>query len=305
MLDRTPLSPSEAFVALDYPVARHDQLFWNPEDKFGSKAIVPVPSGPAILYNPRTLGIYSSKATTRYTPADYQALWWQICEMCAEAHLDPDQAHISVQRGHNQYNTDGSHVRVDLTWYDERIKADPHVDDYIALRMTFLASYDLTWSIQIMFSGLRLWCTNGCFHTDFAIRAIERHTGEIDIGKYQNVISNARQRFASSENLFQDMARTPVDHVSAMDVLSQLAQVSKPPRKRHPRYRQHSVSTIHALEDQLDEYFRQIGRNKWAVYNAATGWATHFKTKGQYINQNTAREAQVARLFHSGKWAEL
>ncbi len=305
MLDRTPLTQDEALFALNYPVARHDQLFWNPEDNFGSKAIVPLPSGPAILYNPRTLAIYSSKATTRYTPAKYTQLWVAICVMCDEAGLNPDDAEITVQTGLNHYGTDGSSVRVDLTWYDERIKAAPHVDDYIALRMTFLASYDLSWSIQIKFSGLRLWCTNGCFHTDFAIRAVERHTGDIDILKYQNVITNARERFASSENMFQDMARKPVEFDDAMDVLSKLAQVSTPPRKRHDRYRSHSTTQIKALEDHLWEYFNHIGRNKWAVYNAATGWATHFRTKGQYVKQHTAREAQVARLFNTKEWAEL
>ena len=309
MLDRTPLTQDETLNALDYPIARHDTLFWNPVvidfNGYSERPHRPLPNGPAVLYNPRTLDIYSSKATTRYTPANYQELWTQIVEMCQLAGLDPATAQITVQKGRNHYGTDGSSVRVDLTWYDERIKADPHVDDYIALRMTFLASYDLSWSIQLKFSGLRLWCTNGCYHSDFAIRAVERHTGDIEIGKYQNVITNARERFASSENMYQDMARKPILFDHAMDVLSKLAQVSTPPRKRHHRYPSHSVHTIHTLEDLLRDYFGQIGHTKWAAYNAATEWATHFKTKGQYVKQHTAREAQVARLFNTKEWAEL
>ena len=198
MLDRTPLSPSQVAHIIDVPIARHTELFWNPPNKTGQKPIRSLPASPVVLYNPDNLHIYSSRASTRYTPAPYKELWDKICLMCHKAGLNPDDASITLQWGRNHHGTKGSSVRVDLTWWDERVKADPHVDDYVALRMTFLASYDLSWAIQIKFSGLRLWCTNGCFHTDFAIRAVERHTGDIDIMKYQTPISNARERFASS-----------------------------------------------------------------------------------------------------------
>ena len=302
MLDRTPLSPSQVAARIDLPIARHTELFWNPRYK---NNIRPLPNSPVVLYNPDTFDIYSTRASTRYTPAPYKELWDQICLMCRTAGLDPDDASITLQWGKNSHGTKGSSVRVDLTWWDERVKADPHVDDYVALRMTFFASYDLSWSIQIKFSGLRLWCTNGCFHTDFAIRAVERHTGDIDIMKYQNAISNSRERFASSENMFQDMARKPVTGPAAMDVLAKLAWVNTPPQRKHPRYHHHSAAQITALEDHLGEYFNQIGMNKWAVYNAATGWATHFDTKGQYVKQHTVREERVARLFQSKEWADL
>lgn len=300
MLQTSPLNWRTANDELDFNIERADNLMWaNPitgewED---------LPKRRAVLFNPDNGQIYSDNASINYVPAPYTELWDQLHDICFAACLhDPE---IFIHKATNTFGTAGSSVRGDLIFYNEQVKAQPHVDDYIALRLSFFASYDLSWSVQIKFAGHRLWCTNGCFHTDFAVRAVERHTKAIDLTKYKNVIFNARERFSESGAMYQAMACKQVPYQAAMDVLAKLAYVPTKPEKTHDRYEHHSKKQIELLDQHLTTYFREVGHTKWAAYNAATHWSSHFKTKGQFAKQQTDREQKVARLFQSKEWAEL
>ena len=300
MLQTSPLNWHTAYDELDFNIERCDYLMWaNPvtgewED---------LPKRRAVLFNPTNGAIYSDNASVNYVPAPYTQLWNQLYQICHAAGLSNPE--IKITKAVNAFGTEGSSVRGDLIFYDERVKAQPEVDDYIALRLSFFASYDLSWSVQLHFAGHRLWCSNGCFHTEFAVRAVERHTKAIDLNKYKNIICNARERFSESGAMYQAMARKQVPYQEAMDVLAKLAYVPNKPEKAHDRYDHHSKKQIELLDQHLATYFKEVGPTKWAAYNAATHWSSHFNTKGQFVKQQTSREQRVARLFQTKEWAEL
>ena len=307
MLQTSPLDWERAYHEVNYPIARSDDLMWA---NHTTNEWTALPQRRAVLYNPKSGAVYCDNASIQYIPAPYTDLWDQLWCVCKHAGL-PDKPEIHIHEATNTFKTPGSSIRGDLIYWDERVKAQPHVDDYIALRLSFFASYDLSWSVKINFSGLRLWCTNGCFHDDFAVRAVERHTKAIDLRKYENVITNARERFSESGAMYQEMARTPVRFVPAMQVLSKLALVSRKPKKPHHIYQHHSVREIDLLEGYLNKYLSEEGGTKWAGYNADTHWSSHFGiyaknfAKGQFVKQQTNSEQRVAKLFRSKEWAEL
>jgi hypothetical protein len=47
---------------------------------------------------------------------------------------------------------------------------------------------------------------------------------------------------------------------------------------------------------------KQLGSNKWALYNALTAWATHTNESKSPANTQRLRENQLAKVFKHSSW---
>ena len=61
----------------------------------------------------------------------------------------------------------GAKLRGTIDFND--LTVEPNVGDYIKFRVQFFNSYDSSWAFQQSAFGLRLWCLNGCTHSDTTI----------------------------------------------------------------------------------------------------------------------------------------
>ena len=66
-----------------------------------------------------------------------------------------------------------------------------------------------------------------------------------------------------------------------------------------------SILILKHLDDLWTSYSRKYGSTVFAIYQAATDWATHPLTRGAVHNVSRKREKQVASMMQSTQWEGL
>ena len=146
---------------------------------------------------------------------------------------------------------------------------DPAMQDYIAFQITLRNSYNGVWSVMIQADGLRLWCMNGCTTPDKIANYKQKHNG---IFNYNfDHIKHSINLFRDNEPRFREWYKTPVSTQDAYDLFARLTYTPKP--TIDGKYR--NETQYAKLKQHWGDYEHNIGRNKWALYNAVTHWISH------------------------------
>lgn len=176
---------------------------------------------------------------------------------------------------------DGRKLRGEIIFPD--LVQQPAVGDYVQFRVSFFNSYDGSWSFSQQANGLRLWCLNGCTTPDAIAKSRFKHTASVNVDGSAAKIIGGAEHFMGRSKQWQSWMQTRLNNdqveqffrSTICKVVTKQQQVTKTNEKQ--------------LENLISGWDREkvdLGRNKWALYNCLTHWATH---------TNDLKSPQIAR----------
>lgn len=266
----------------DFPVEMQPVFDSNGEQIPGSKCVMRTDTN-------TVLGVHGS----RYQLVNHGSIIESMMDSIKNANISNDyQEKIVTLDG-------GAKMRGEITF--PNITVQPQVGDYVQFRISFFNSYDGSWSVQTNAEGLRLWCLNGCTTPDAASRNKFKHTNNINIEGTSAKITHGLEGFMGSEDKWRkwmsipvtdEMAETFFKHTIAKSFTRQSAMKT-------------NEKQLEALLGIWNNEHRNLGRNKWALYNCMTYWATHTHDLKQPEIARRNREDQIARAMNHKQFLEL
>jgi len=194
---------------------------------------------------------------------------------------------------------DGRKLKVEVLFND--IVTEPEVGDYVKFRATAFNSYDGSWAYQNQTDGLRLWCTNGCTSADTIARIWARHTTNLNISSTVNQIERGLNIFQNQKELWDNYRSTKIN----VEQAHQFFKTDVVPVKSKAEEFAFNKKQVNILIEQLSQEISGLGRNKWALYNCLTHWASHTDVHKIPEAVTRDREQIIARAINSRAWAEL
>ncbi len=192
---------------------------------------------------------------------------------------------------------DGRKLRGQILFNDLTI--EPAVGDYTKFKVDFFNSYDASWSFSQQASGLRLWCLNGCTTADAVAKTRYKHTASINVEGSAAKITNGLEHFMSRKEVWQAWMATPVTTPMAERFFK--ATVAKAFTRQTEVTKTNERQLEKLLEIWANEC-RDLGRNKWALYNCLTYWATHTQDLRSPHTAQYNRESAIASAMRSKHW---
>jgi len=156
----------------------------------------------------------------------------------------------------------------------------PNVDivtpdgDRAALSFLATNSFDGTFPFIISVGARQGACMNGQIFTAGAATVYkQRHSSKLDIAHGAVLINKALVTLNNEVNLWHDWHSQHVTHEDACGTFKNMLEIKD---DEGPLYTERKNKTFDYLKSLwLDSYSRRLGKNKWAVYNTLTHWATH------------------------------
>ena len=266
-----------------FPVERQDIFDSRGEPINGHKAVVRTDTN-------EVLGVHGS----RYSIVTNEEIVSSIEDALITANISSDTT-VTIKSIEG-----GRKMRGEILFND--VTMEPSVGDYVKFRISFFNSYDGSWAFTQSADGLRLWCMNGCTHSIAAARTRFKHTQSISVEASAAKIRTGLETFMNQREVWQswmatDVAQNTVEsffkHTLAKSFTRQTA-VTKTNEKQ-----------LEHLLQIWDGEKRQLGSNKWALYNAMTYWSTHTsELKNPEVTRRN-REDQIAKAMDHTIWHSL
>jgi hypothetical protein len=158
-----------------------------------------------------------------------------------------------------------------------------------------------------MTAGLwREWCSNGAgIMTQKVSATSQKHTSKINIGAEKAKLAAAIQAFFNEQWIWKDWHQTQVqtENVIRMFALTVVAETGYDLTTGLQKYNKKQLSI---LTDVWERNSLQLGRTKWAAYQAATWWASHGESVTRSAEQiSLEREPKVLAMTQSEYWRNL
>lgn len=170
---------------------------------------------------------------------------------------------------------------------------EPEVGDHIQFQVVFYNSYDGSWSFAQQAQGLRLWCMNGCTTSDTIAKTVAKHTTNVNVSASAAKIQVGLDAFFNSKDLYQLWMKQKVTSLEAEHFLKQtICKV-----KNNTSQEKFNFKQLDNLMGTWNKNMQNLGRNKWALYNTLTEWATHTNDSRSPAQTRRLRENQVAKAL--------
>ncbi len=267
----------------DFPIETH-QL------KTIEGASVPTKMSQAVVRTDtnEVLGVNGSK----YKPIIHDDVVNSILDAVSSANVSQDYS-FGVELFDN-----GAKMRGIIDFNDLTI--EPEVGDYIRFQILFYNSYDGSWAFQQQAQGLRLWCMNGCTTADTVAKTWAKHTANVSVKGSASKIERGLDAFMNTKDLYQQWMKASVTDDYAENFFKYaICKINN------------NTSTFKWNEKQLDNLMSiyrnetySLGKNKWALYNACTYWATHTNDSSSPANTRRLREGQLSKAFKAWNWSD-
>ena len=210
------------------------------------------------------------------------------------------QANISKDCTFNVKVIDnGAKLRGTILFND--LVIEPDVGDYVKFQVQFYNSYDGSWSFQQSAMGHRLFCKNGCADLDTVATTISKHTSGVSVKGSASKIERGLESFFTKRARWQEWMRTPVSNETAENFF-RFALCKLKGNTSKDRFNEKRLNDLMGL---WHTDAGKLGRNKWALYNAMTYWASHTgMTKAPEV-VGRDRERQVINAMRSESYQSL
>ena len=182
------------------------------------------------------------------------------------------------------------------------ITVEPVVGDIVKYRINFFNSYDASWSFSQAADGLRLWCLNGCTTPLGTARSNFKHTSSINIEGSAQKMVNGIDMFKNNQDLWRSWMQTLVgNHAAERFFKKTIAKTAS---------RQQLVTKTNEkqLENLLNIWSNEsssLGKNKWALYNTMTYWASHTSDLRTPEVARRNREDAIAKAMKHERWENM
>ncbi|MEK9909138.1 MAG: DUF932 domain-containing protein [Candidatus Thalassarchaeaceae archaeon] len=284
------------YSALDFPVERRP-IYGRRLDAFGNEIFTEIPDKfeNVRLDTSKSMGVVGK----RYHVTPYINHARNIVEAFNESrndvNLDGATTHFEVFEG-------GRKMQAKIILPNETI--EPAIGDVSRCEFLDFDSYDASWARKLNYRQFRYWCSNGCDHQDFKINFYQKHTvghsSDEAIAKLKDRIVKSIQAFHNNEAMFKSWINTPIEFDDAMGIYKNTIAAYRDNKGR----KRHSEAMIKELDPILHHNSQTLGMNGWAVYNAATEWATHLgdNFKGAAHNVRRNRSTKIAKMLRTDTW---
>jgi len=194
----------------------------------------------------------------------------------------------------------GRKIRGEIVFGD--IIQQPSVGDIIKYRISFFNSYDGSWAFAQKANALRLWCLNGCTTPDLIASSRFKHTASVDVlGSADKVISGA-DHFMNRAEEWQSWMKSQLNDDQAENFFrSTLCKVTTKQKQVEKTNERQLENLISGWQDEI----RLLGRNKWALYNCLTSWATHTNDLRAPHVARYNREAAIGNAMRHNLWTSM
>ena len=267
----------------DFPVDTYD--LWASPTTSGSPDIeVPQSMARAIVRTDtnKVLGVHGKK----YKAIKHDDVVNSVFDALHNSGISKDYSHkIEVFE-------DGRKLRGTINFPD--LVIEPAVGDHIHFQIVFFNSYDGSWAFGQQAQGLRLWCLNGCTSPDTIAKTVAKHTTNVNVTASAAKIQVGLDAFFNSKGMYQEWMREDVPDVAAENFFKGTLCHVKTKTSEH----KHNIKQLENLMGLWSGNAGYLGKNKWALYNTMTEWATHTQESRSPANTRRIRENQVARAMN-------
>lgn len=177
------------------------------------------------------------------------------------------------------------------------LTVEPVVGDHVRFEILFYNSYDGSWAFSQEAKGLRLDCMNGMTKPDTVTKTRYKHTKNINLSGASRLMEQGLDAFFNQNRLWKQWTDHKVDNVDAYEFIKRFSYTGtdlngndKYNQKRHDE-----------LIKQWWDYSAQLGRTKWALYNAFTHWVTHNDNIVTTLN----KERDFAKALSRTDWVTI
>ena len=236
------------------------------------------------------LGVHGS----RYRILSHDDVVNSTLDAVKEANLSDDyQVNVKVIDG-------GRKLRGEILF--NNITIEPVVGDIVQYRINFFNSYDASWSFSQAADGLRLWCLNGCTTPMGTARSNFKHTQSINIEGSAQKMVNGIDAFMNNKELWLYWMQVQVSDEMAEGFFKYT--LAKAPSKQQLVHKTNQKQLENLLSIWKTES-QNLGKNKWALYNAMTYWATHTSDLGNPEVARRNREDSIAKAMKNSAFENL
>lgn len=187
----------------------------------------------------------------------------------------------------------GKRLQIDVLFND--LVTEPAVGDHVKYRIRAYNSYDGSWAYQTTADALRLWCLNGCTTADQLSSTWKRHTSQVSTDGAADKIIRGLEVFHNQKDLWQDWMKQNVERNRA-ELFFKRNLVLNNTKTSDESWNKKQLENLMC---QLDNEFGELGKNKWALYNCMTHWATHTTKSKSPLAVTRDREQKVAKAIKS------
>ena len=234
-----------------------------------------------------SVGLHGS----RYRMISHDHVINSLVDAARDADIGHFEMNVAVIEG-------GRRLRAEILFPDLVIQ--PKIGDHVQFRVTALNSYDASWPFQQSADALRLWCLNGCTTPDHVAHTRMKHTANVDVSASASKISAAMQHFLTRGDEWR--------HWMTVEVSDEMAEhFFKNTVAFVPRHQVKNSINERQLENLMGLWkseHRNLGKNKWALYNTLTYWATHTEGLTNPLITQRNRENIIARAMRHNLWKE-
>ena len=236
------------------------------------------------------LGVHSGK----YNVVKHEDIVEGIMSGVALADISKDYDH-NIRVYENGAKLKGSFIFNDL------VHKDPEVNDIIRFKVDYMNSYDGMWSIMVNAYGERLFCLNGCTSPEAVTREKNRHTSGFNILASSYQIKDALEVFFNERERWDAWRKTATTTELVQGIFERtLAKPTTPTLTNKVNWKQ-----LTRLMGNWHQERNILGNNKWAMYNAATDWASHPENVPNPHRVVVRRQDAVQKMLNSKYWKEL
>jgi len=236
------------------------------------------------------LGVHSGK----YNVVKHEDIVEGIMSGVALADISRDYDH-EIKVYENGAKLKGSFIFNDL------VHKDPEVNDIIRFKVDYMNSYDGMWSIMVNAYGERLFCLNGCTSPEAVTREKNKHTSGFNILASSYQIKDALEVFFNERERWDAWRKTAVTTELVQGVFERtLAKPTTPTLTNKVNWKQ-----LTRLMGNYRQETGVLGNTKWAMYNAATDWASHPENVPNPHRVVVRRQDAVQKMLNSKWWKEL
>lgn len=227
----------------------------------------------------------------KYTIVKHQDVVSSIRDSVSKANISQDfEEKIEVFDG-------GKRLRGSMLFNDMTI--EPTVGDYIKYQVLYYNSYDGTWSFSVAGMGHRLFCKNGCADAHSIAKTVNKHTANINIEASTYQIEKSAEIFLNNIDWYKAMTQAKITDVEA-EGFFKLHMCKVATKTSEQKYNKKRLEKLMGFW--IDNK-RQVGSNKWALYNSCTYWSSHTNdVKNPEIERND-RERIVANAVKETVWS--
>jgi len=266
-----------------------------------------VPGSKALRYSHDGRLADPGAVSSTYTLENHIELFGKHADILRQSNLPMDNVLVR-----DEYTDFGMKAKRSIQYLDEAVDMTGG-GDMVYCRSDQINSVNSKWAFQQFAGAYRSYCENSMvFGGDKAVYNKVKHSKHFDADTLLRTANTVFSTFRENVERFKEWKNTPVMDDTAGAFLKSICPKENAGQKKIEREKAHGIERdeeinrkkFHALYDLWEEYSRDysqgggLGKNKWALYNVLTHYATHthdsrtFEMNGEEKTHTLGRKSE-------------